>query len=35
MKNLALIFILFFSVALVAQKELPTVTLTTLEGASY
>ena len=34
MKNLAFIFILFFSVALVAQKELPTVTLTTLDGAA-
>jgi len=32
MKNIAFIFILLFSVALVAQKELPTVTLTTLEG---
>ena len=34
MKNLAFIFTLFFSVALMAQKELPTVTLTTLEGAA-
>ena len=32
MKNLALIFTLFFSLATMAQKELPTVTLTTLEG---
>ena len=32
MKNLALIFTLFFSVATMAQKELPTVALTTLEG---
>ena len=32
MKKLALIFILLFSVVLVAQKELPTVPLTTLEG---
>tara|TARA_B110001452_G_C15163911_1_gene404753 strand:- start:75 stop:584 length:510 start_codon:yes stop_codon:yes gene_type:complete len=34
MKNLAFIFTLFFSVAIMAQKELPTVTLTTLEGAA-
>ena len=35
MKNLALIFTLFFSLATMAQKELPTVTLTTLEGDRY
>ena len=34
MKNIALTFILFFSLATMAQKELPTVTLTTLEGES-
>ena len=34
MKNLAFIFTLFFSVALMAQKELPTVTLTTLDGVT-
>lgn len=32
MKNLALIFTLFFSLGTMAQKELPTVDLTTLEG---
>lgn len=32
MKNLALIFTLFFSLSTMAQKELPTVALKTLEG---
>ena len=34
MKNIALLFIFFFSLATMAQKELPMVTLTTLEGAA-
>jgi len=34
MKNIALLFIFLFSLATMAQKELPMVTLTTLEGAA-